>query len=697
MAQQADLAGQAAIKLAIKQTGWYRVTQPELVEAGFDPEADPRYLQLFVDAQQLPILVTSSEDGRFGPADAIEFYGLGIDVASTDLRTYWLVAGTQPGLRIRLKEGLGGSIAPASFPYTVERKDRTLYFSSLRNGERENFFGPPVTSKKAVEQVLVVQHLVPDSGSASLEITLQGATEGKHRVEISLNEEVLGELAFAGHNQGIVRFTVSAALLREGENQVRLTTQSTERDVSLIDTIHLTYPHSYNAEQDGLRFTAQGQQGVIISGFSQAGVQVMDLTDPDLVQRVRGTVTQEQSGYAVRVEAPGTGKRTLLAFTDAHVMSPARIRANQPSDWREGDTGADLIIISHRDFVESTAPLKALRESQGLSVKVVDVEDIFDEFSFGHKLPAALRDFLGFAASNWAPSPRFVLLAGDASVDPKNYQGHGNFDFVPTRVLDTRLMETVSDDWFADFDDDGLAELAVGRLPVRTATEADNMVAKIVAYEQQKNASGGVLLVADHHDGQFSFEVAHEQLRTLLPVGTEVASINSGKLDTAIARRQLLENLNRGPQIVNFTGHGSVNLWRGKLLTAADVGGLTNADSLSTFVMMTCLNGYFQDAALDSLAETLLKAEQGGAVAVWASSGKTISSEQAVMNQALYRSLFSGDDSSGKSLTLGEAVLRAKAAINDEDVRRTWILLGDPTVRLDIGSRQSEGARGTTD
>ena len=94
--------------------------------------------------------------------------------------------------------------------------------------------------------------------------------------------------------------------------------------------------------------------------------------------------------------------------------------------------------------------------------------------------------------------------------------------------------------------------------------------------------------------------------------------------------------------------------------------------------MMTCLNGYFQDAALDSLGESLLKAERGGAVAVWASSGMTGPHGQSALNQEMFQLIF--DD--GRTLTLGEATLKAKALVNDRDIRRTWILFGDPTMKL---------------
>jgi hypothetical protein len=94
--------------------------------------------------------------------------------------------------------------------------------------------------------------------------------------------------------------------------------------------------------------------------------------------------------------------------------------------------------------------------------------------------------------------------------------------------------------------------------------------------------------------------------------------------------------------------------------------------------MMSCLNGYFVDPATGSLAESLMRVERAGAVAVWASSGMTLPHEQAEMNQQLYRLVFA----SGSSTTLGQATRGAKAAIADIDIRRTWILFGDPTMKL---------------
>src|SRR5438093_2624734 len=161
-------AAQAAIKLAVRQEGWYRVTQPALVAAGLNPRMDPRLLHLYVDGVEVPIRITGQENGRFDAGEAVEFYGLGLDESWTDTRVYWLAVGSGPGQRITPvaasghmpRATSGGQEIARSFPYTVERKDRTVYFSALRNGERENFFGAVVNSTP-VEVSLLVPRLDP--------------------------------------------------------------------------------------------------------------------------------------------------------------------------------------------------------------------------------------------------------------------------------------------------------------------------------------------------------------------------------------------------------------------------------------------------------------------------------------------------------------------------------------------------------
>ncbi|MEK6303384.1 MAG: C25 family cysteine peptidase [Acidobacteriota bacterium] len=676
---QASKADHPALKLSLKQEGWYRVTQPELVAAGLDPTIDPRLLQLLVDGQEQPLMVIGEGDGKFDPSDRIEFYGIGLDSAVTDSRTYWLATGSQQGLRVQTTKRKGHKSAAASFLYTVERRDRTVYFSALKNGEKENFFGA-VIAKKPVDQNLVLQNLdAVATGEATLEVELQGVTGVSHRVSVRLNGVDLGDISFIGQAQGSGRFSLKQTALREGENQLSLTPVGPEGDVSILDYVRLTYWHTYKAENNALRFTAKSKQQVTIDGFTSAAIRVIDVSDPDAVREVPAVVNAQAGGFAVTVQVPKSGSRTLLAFADSQIKRPVAISIDRPSTLRDKQREADLIIVTRRELVDSVEPLRALRQSQGLRVEVADLEDVYDEFSYGQKTPQAVKDFLAYANTSWKVRPRYALIVGDASLDPKNYLGVGDFDLVPTKLIDTQLMETASDDWFVDFNRDGLPEMAIGRLPARTTQEATMMISRIISYEGSAG-SNSVLLASDRNEG-FDFEAVSARLRALLPPGIHADEVRRGDMDDAAAKSQLLASINRGQRIVNYVGHGSVDLWSGNLLTSSDMGSLTNSNNPSLFVMMTCLNGYFQDPALDGLAESLMKAEGGGAVAVWASSGLTKPDQQVLLNRQ-FVSLLLGESSAASPLTLGDAAVKAKAFVSDVDVRRTWILFGDPVTKL---------------
>src|SRR4029077_5814817 len=104
--------------------------------------------------------------------------------------------------------------------------------------------------------------------------------------------------------------------------------------------------------------------------------------------------------------------------------------------------------------------------------------------------------------------PQSILLVGDASLDPRNYLGFGDFDFVPTRLIDTAAFKTASDDWFTDFAQTGFATIPTGRLPVRTPQDAALVFSKIVNYERGAFTGSwntNALVVADQNvDADFT-------------------------------------------------------------------------------------------------------------------------------------------------------------------------------------------------
>jgi hypothetical protein len=332
--------------------------------------------------------------------------------------------------------------------------------------------------------------------------------------------------------------------------------------------------------------------------------------------------------------------------------------------------------------MDALGPLRTLREAENLSVAVIDAQDLYDEYNFGQKSPHAIRDFF-LEARRWERAPRYAVLVGDATFDPKNFTGRGGFDFVPTKMLDTRAFETASDDWFTDFDGDRVADVPIGRLPVRTLAEANTVVSKLVAYARAEGGewSGSALLVADNADN-FDFAAASRALGSRLPAGVSARYVTLNPAAAGQSRSELLDALNGGQLLVNYTGHGGPDVWaQENLLNTAGALGLKNADRLPFVTALSCMNGLFHDVFGDSLAESLLKAPDGGAIAVWSSSGLTAAQFQLEAGTALYDALFR------PNTRLGDAVRTAKSAASDPDVRATWNLIGDPATRLRQGGR----------
>jgi hypothetical protein len=688
---QWTLAAQAAVKISVDRPGWYRITQPELVAAGLAPRVNARALRLFVDGVEQAMLITGEADGRFDPADAIEFYGTGLDTPYTDTRVYWLVADSRPGRRLTVHARAGSgaaAVGAGSFDFTLQQKERSIYFAALRNGEAENWFGALV-SEEAADLVFDVSN-VEAGHAAELEMTIQGVTDrpggdADHLVAISVNGTEIGELRFDGQALGVQGFAIPAGLLTEGANTVTVVARGGEADFSLVDLVRLRYAHAYRADADLLRFTTDGPGTIKVGGFASRAIRVIDVTDPLAVDELRGVVESDAGLWAVTVGVPGSGPRTLLAFTEATVAAPRSVRANRPSRVHAAASAADYLAVFHAEFADAIAPLVERRQQQGLSVARIDIEDVYDEFSFGEKTPLALKDFVRHARATWKQQPRFLLLVGDATIDPRDYAGFGDADFVPTKQipLEGVALETASDDWFVDVDDDGLPDVAIGRLPVRTLDQAHAIVAKTLEYEGAADAPwmNDILFVADHDEAQErrDFETASRRLEALLPQAYRSHELFSSQLDADALRQQLASQVAAGRLIVNYSGHGSTQLWgvHGNLLGPDDVNGWSNA-RLPFVVAMNCLNGLFQGIYdEESLAETLLRAPRGGAVAVWASSGVTDTSKQAVVSHELYRLIFQGIVP-----TLGETVAAAKRAGADRDVRRSWIFFGDPALQL---------------
>ncbi len=688
--RQFELAAHPAVKILVRHEGWYQVSQPDLVKAGLDPNVDPAQLHLFAEATEQPLRITGATGGPggFGPQAAINFYGTGIDTVFSGTRVYWLVAGEGRGARIPLMQASAGSNQPpASYPATVDLEPHTTYFAALLTADGQNFFGP-IISPTTVEEVMTLPHLdLASTQSARLEVVLQGVIVAfPHDVKVTLNGTAIGDVTFTGQDKGTLSLTLPPGLLQDWNNTITLTAQNGDYDTSLVESIRITYPHLYVADSDQLKFTGRAGDEIKVSGFASAPT-VLDITDPGRPVQLAPQVSSNSGKFNIAVQVPWTttnpaARCGILCWrwpTIASHRLPA-VRPNHPSHWHRPQPGADIALVTYEDFAGALEPLVQAHRAEGKSSAVIPVNDLYDEFNFGERTPFAIRQFLQTANANWKKPPTYLLLNGRASYDPRNYLGLGHLDLVPTRILPSSSLMTASDDWFSDFTDSGMPTIATGRLPVSTVDEATTVIGKIVAYEgQSTNGSwtSNALMIADKDDTE-SFTQDSQTVQSALPSSMQVTNVFTGTVGTAAAQQDIINGINSGQLLVNYLGHGSEEQWSGSdIFDTNTVSLLTNTSQLPVFLIMDCLNGFFQDVYAQPLGVTLLLAPNGGAVAVLASSGLNQPTPQTKLDKLVVLNALNA-----ARPTLGESILKAKATIGDPGVRRTFVLFGDPAMQM---------------
>jgi hypothetical protein len=667
--QQQDLAADPGLKIYVAQEGWYRVTRAAMAAAGFDPGANFKKLSLYMQGIEQPLLVGD---------DAVEFYGQKLDTFSTGARTYWLRAGQGSPNRLPISHAKGGDPLAGAIPFTYEKIERSVFAAQyVNNGDAaNNWLGPLIYREPTTQQLNVGNLDASYGGTATLQVTIAGGTDGPHPIRIDVNGHNAGSVALMNMERKTFDLPLPQSWLVRGTNNLTFTAMGGDWDFSSLAATRLTYQHLLRADGGAFEASLPGGRVATVGGFPSSAVRAIDVTDAaNPIELETAIAADPAGGFAASFTPSGSDARVVLVFDAGRILAPAEIAANRPSTWSDRKGSANLLIVSNSAFLQAASVLVPVRQRDGISSALIDVEDLYDEFNFGIRGPEAIRAFLESAAQ-WKTKPRWVLLVGDASIDPRNYLGLGAFDFVPTKFIDTALLKTASDDWLADVNGDGFADFAIGRIPVRTPEDAALVFDKITSRGTPSGAWANALLsVFDRPEG-WDFAAGAAEASALAPPAMTRRNIDFAH--SASPHAEVVSALNQGQLLVNYVGHGTVDLWGlDGVFTSADAAALVNGGRLPFMVVMDCLNGYFADVWSHSLAEALLEAPNGGAVAVWASSTLSEPDGQQRMNTELFRQLFGGSNP-----TIGEAINRAKQVVADPDVRKSWILFGDPSMKL---------------
>ena len=514
------------------------------------------------------------------------------------------------------------------------------------------------------------------AGNGRISIRLKGAVAGRlHPATVSLNGQVLGSVTVSGLES--VAATFECDNLQSVGNTLTVMADGPAGGVLMVDFFALKYRRNYRAVQDELTFNAAGHAALTLSGFSGPDIQVYDVSDPAAPVVLDGFVPEtEGSGYTVSFAPAESASRYVAVCGGTNI--PVNVSPLAAPVLRNVANSADYLVITTDSLMDAARSFVAYRETHGLSGMAISVGAIYDEFNCGIADPRAIRSFLGYAYRMWAKAPRYVLLLGKGSMDYRNYGGWGDC-MVPSLLAGTGHGLQASDTLLADFDADGMPEMAVGRVPAGTAAEAGNGLAKVRAYEAGGDWKQRALLVADNTDkgGDFTADTAATALRM---TGMEVDSTSLATQSLAQVQSQLRAALGAGRGLLCYYGHASFSqLAEEGILTAGDVSGLGNASTPPLFAAMTCLAGSFGTPGATSLGATLVTSSNGAA-AVLGAGTLVYQNESRQLADAFVDSLY------GRGVArVGDALLEADAMVAGEGVGNLGVaynLLGDPALAV---------------
>jgi len=387
-------------------------------------------------------------------------------------------------------------------------------------------------------------------------------------------------------------------------------------------------------------------------------------------------------------------------------------------------TNQNLVGMNVPDYLMVSAPnyLNAAKKLQnyhttvnGLKTALVNVNEIFNEFSGGQPSPVAIRNFIKYllnkAATNKLAAPRYLLLFGIANFNSRNYNSASQIPVFESAASTGVLTSYPSDDFYsiqADNDDINnftqikKLAIAIGRLPVRNTAEADTVVEKIINY--QKNLNGGawknkITWVADDGDYNLHLEDA-EAISTHLQQKNASWSQKKIYLDLYAATKniagntyplvnsEIVQTVNEGSLILNYTGHGNfARLAEEAVISQTDVLQWNNATKLPLMITASCDFAPYDQPQLSPFGFDALMKNSKGVIGLVAASRLVFAYSNKQINDHFIQQLLV-PDSLGNFLTIGEALQKAKmqawSAEEDRMNAFKFSLLGDPAMRLSM-------------
>jgi hypothetical protein len=755
IAQQSVLSSGAWYKLATSNDGVHKITYQDLVNFGvLNSPVQSHQLALFsngpgmlpeenwierpFDLEQVKIAVFDGNDGVFGPTDYFLFWGtdqitwkyresenrfVHARHLYDDYTYFFLTTNWNDGLRIN-----SSNISiPGVDNFVNTFVDYQLYETEELNFNRSGklWFGESFENQPSQEFIFNFPNIVPGS-TALCNIDLVARTTGVGNVNTfnctAANTNVSFDVTNVSSNylNDFVRAGGQLFEFNALTPQVNVSVEFVpfdENSKAWMNYVTVQAERQLIVGNDQLLFrTTQGLGENLVNSYFLQGVnalhQIWDVTNFNSPVRISGSLYQGNFQF----QSSSSSIKEYVCFNTENTFEPEFLGVISNQNLK-GEPFAEGFIITHPDFLAQANQLAAFHEqASGLIVNVATTTQIYNEFSGGAVDITGIKDYLRYFYNN-APEeelkPRYLTILGDASYDYKGYLFPGS-SFVPTFQSQNSfalITSYCSDDYFGLLDNNEsnalgqLIDIGIGRLPAKSAAEAQVMVNKIIAYKSEAALGAWqnkVLFVADDEDNNLHMSQSNQlaanmqndkcqlYLQKLFFDAYEQVQTENGHRYPE-ASEFLMNTIESGLLLVNYTGHSGHSNWASEQVLSVDmINEMQNIDRLPMFFMANCEFSKFDAPQFISGSELMMLNPNGGAIACISNSRVGYSSSNYVFNNHFNNSIFLNEN--GNYQRLGDLIKNAKVASVSANImnHRSVNLMGDAMLMLNYPKNEIE-------
>lgn len=719
------------VKISTQKKGIYKIPYSKLTEWGF---SNPAQVKVFGSGG----ILLSENPGEINYDDlnqnavwhdqnsgenCLFFYAAGLvkwelDNANSNFEHYpndYATKGffflTEEGGTNKTVEVLSEVLEPATHQlntfdeYTFYELDK---YNLLHSGKQ--WFGDKFINGSTKKFVIDIKD-VDNSAKVKVRVNAAARSYQASQMAVSINQSGVEELSFFNVNTG----DPTSVYANERDKKYSLNIQNNTVDVSLnykatnenaeawLDFIEVNYRRKLKLNNEVLFFrdinsVNSGNLVEFSVENASSATKLLDVTDLNNVKQI----PVQLSGNTIKAKRPSNELREYAIFNTNGTFPEPELIGEVENQNLHALSSPELLIITHENYLNSSNSLADFHRSyDGMSVEVVEVNKVYNEYSSGSANATGIRNFIKMFYDR-DDNLKYVLLMGDGSYDNKNINQTSN-NFIPTfqsRNSLNPVASFITDDYFIMLDNDesvysGAIDLGIGRIPASSNFEAELVVDKIRNYysaEALGDWRNVVCFIADDEDGSLHMSDSeklskqvndnHKEfvtdkiyfdafLQEATPAGERYPGVTE-----AINNR-----VKDGVLVLNYVGHANARFLADEhVLDVSNINSWSNSKTLPIFVTATCEFSRF-DADDASAGEYILFNPNGGGIGLFSTTRVVFAYSNFLLSTSFYDYIFAKDEN-GDHYRMGDIMRLAKINTRNTTNKRNFSLLADPALKL---------------